>query len=95
MSPRRTRRACVAVIFDIMYEDSRVVDPPLGCELQGDDLNGNLYKMVRINELTSKWARRNNVTSGLTTIFFPNGADIVDATNQLVVPPKSTFEVSP
>ena len=83
------------VVFDVTYEDFRASDPPLGCELQGDDLNGRLYKMVRINGLTSKWARKNNVTSGDNTISFPEGAYIIEATNQLLFPAESTIKVSP
>ena len=77
-----------------MYEDYRVADPPLACELQGDDLNGEQYKMVRIKDLTSRWARKNNITSGETTIFVPAGAEIADKTNELFIPSGATIKVS-
>ena len=91
---RRSRRECIAVMFDVQYEDHRHVDEPLACELLGEDLNGEPYKMVRIQALTSRWARKNNVTSGVTTIFVPSGADIDDRTSELVIPTGSTIKVS-
>lgn len=69
------------------------MDQPLACELQGDDLNGTRYKMVRVNGLTSSWALKNNVTSGVTTIFAPDGAAIDDEMNELVVPSRAAIKV--
>jgi hypothetical protein len=76
------------------YEDHREEDKPLACELQGEYLNGNLYQMVRIKGLTTKWARRHNITSGTSTIFVPDVADIVDRTSELVIPSGATIKVS-
>jgi hypothetical protein len=93
-SRRRSKRECIAVMFVMQYEDHRHVDEPLGCELLGEDLNGKPYDMVRIKGITSDWARKNNVTSGATTIFVPSGADIDDSMSQLVIPIGSTINVS-
>ena len=75
------------------YDDGRRVDQPLECELQGDDLNGKKYKSVIIKGLTSSWAATNNVTSGVTTIFAPNGAIIDDQKNEFIVPAGSAIKV--
>ncbi len=75
------------------YQDKRHVDEPLGCELQGKDLNGREYRMVRIQGLTSSWARSQNVTSGATTIFVPEGAFIDDQTSELVIPSAARVKV--
>ena len=69
------------------------MDQPLECELQGVDLNGTKYKLVRVKGLTSSWALKNNVTSGVTTIFAPNGADIDDEVNELLVPSGAVIKV--
>ena len=91
---RRSKRECIAVVFEVQYEDHRHVDEPLACELLGEDLNGKPFKMVQIKGLNSRWARKNNVTSGVTTIFVPSGADIDDSTSQLDIPTGSTIQVS-
>ena len=91
---RRSRRECIAVVFEMEYEDHRDVDEPLACELLGEDLNGKPYGMVQIKGITSKWARNNNVMSGVTTIFVPSGADIDDSARELVIPTGSTIQVS-
>ena len=91
---RRSKRECIAVIFEVEYEDHRNVDEPLACELLGEDLNGKRYDMVQIKGITSKWARNKNVMSGVTTIFVPSGADIDDSTSQLVIPTGATIQVS-
>ena len=90
---RRSKRECVAYLVEKQYADGRHVDQPLACELQGDDLNGTRYKMVRVNGLTSSWALKNNVTSGVTTIFAPDGAAIDDEMNELVVPSRAAIKV--
>lgn len=84
---------CVAIEILTEYKDKRHVDEPLGCELQGNDLNGTQYTMVRIDGLTSSWAQENNVTSGATTIFATDGAFIDDHTSELVIPPGATIKV--
>ena len=92
-SSRRSKRECVAYLVDKEYEDGRNVDQPLECELQGEDLDGKKYKMVRVKGLTTSWAERNNVTSGVTTIFAPEGAVIDDQTNELIVPSRTAIKV--
>jgi phage gp45-like len=71
-----------------------VEDQPLECELQGEDLNGQAYKMVRIANRTTSWARKNNFESGESTIFATSGAEIIDGTGELIIPSGSTIEVS-
>ncbi|KAI2496201.1 Gametolysin peptidase M11 [Fragilaria crotonensis] len=90
---RLSTTPCVALEIFADYEDKRHVDEALGCELQGDDLNGRQYRMVRINGLTSSWARSQNVTSGATTIYVPGGAFIDDHTSELVVPSAARVKI--
>jgi hypothetical protein len=90
---RLSTTPCVALEIFADYEDKRHVDEALGCELQGDDLDGRQYRMVRINGLTSSWARSQNVTSGATTIYVPGGAFIDDHTSELVIPSAARVKV--
>jgi hypothetical protein len=90
---RRSIVPCVALEIFAEYQDKRHVDEPLACELQGEDLNGRQYRMIRIKGLTSKWAQKNNVTSGATTIFAPGGAFINDRTSELYIPSGATITV--
>ena len=80
-------------LVEKQYGDGRHVDQPLECELQGEDLNGEKYKMVQVKGLTTSWAAQNNVTSGVTTIFAPEGALIDDLTNELIVPSGTVIQV--
>lgn len=90
---RRSVVPCVALEIFAEYQDKRHVDEPLACELQGEDLNGRKYRLIKIKGLASNWAQRNNVTSGATTIFVPDGAFIDDQTNELVIPSGATITV--
>ena len=84
----------MAILVERRYEDDHSDDDqPLECELQGEDLNGDPYMMVQVKGLNSSWARKNNVTSGVTTIFAPNGADIDDETRELVIPSVAEIKV--
>ena len=90
---RRSKRECVVFLIHKQYEGNAHVDQPLECELQGADLNGKKYKMVRVKGLTTSWARQNNVTSGVTTIYSPDGAVIDDQTNELILPSGTAIKV--
>ncbi|KAI2496202.1 Gametolysin peptidase M11 [Fragilaria crotonensis] len=90
---RLSTTPCVALEILADYQDKRHVDEALGCELQGDDLNGRQYRMVRIKGLTSSWARSQNVTSGASTIFVPDGAVIDDQTSELVIPTAARIKI--
>ena len=83
----------MAFLVEKQYEDGRHVDQPLECELQGEDLDGKKYKMVRVKGLTSSWAEKSNVTSGVTTIFAPEGATIDDYASELIVPSETAIKV--
>jgi hypothetical protein len=91
---RRSTQGCVVVISHRQFEDGHVEDQPLECELQGSDLNGAAYKMVRVANRTTSWARRNNFESGESTIFATAGAEIDDDTDELTIPSGSTIQVS-
>jgi hypothetical protein len=64
----------------------------LSCELVGQDLNGKPYRLVRVHGLTAEWAKKNKLTSGLTTLF-SNKAQINDKTGQLIFPPGDKIKV--
>jgi hypothetical protein len=92
-SPRRkTKNPCVVLISEKEYEDNREEDQPLECELQGDDRNGGLYRMVRIHGVTTKWAKNNKLESGLSTLFAQD-AEIDDESNELSIPEGSNIQV--
>ena len=84
----------MAVLIEKQYEDDRHINQPVECELQGVDRNGRMYKKVRLTGITTKWALKNNVTSGKSTLFVPSGSDIDDQTNELVISSGSSIEVS-
>lgn len=90
---RRSKRECVVFLIHKQYEGNVHVDQPLDCELQGEDLYGKKYKMVRVKGLTTSWALKNNVTSGVTTIFSPEGGVIDDQANELVIPYGTVIKV--
>jgi hypothetical protein len=65
---RRMKNSCLVLISEREYEGRRE-EQPLECELRGEDLNGTNYKLVRIKNLKSSWARKNSIQSGVTTLF--------------------------
>ena len=87
----------MAVIIQKRYAHNfsgEIEQPQFACELQGNDLNGKHYQMVQIEGLQPNWPLRANITSGVTTIFVPDGAEIDDEANQLVVPSGASIMVS-
>jgi hypothetical protein len=80
-------------MVEVEFENSRKEDQPLVCELGGKDLNGTPYKIVQIKGLTTSWAVKNNVESGVTTLFASNSV-INDETNELIIPKGQAIEVS-
>jgi hypothetical protein len=93
-SGRRSKQGCVVVISRRQFEDHHEEDQPLECELQGVDLNGQAYKMVRVANHTTSWAIKNKFESGESTIFATDGAEINDARGELIIPSGSTIQVS-
>jgi hypothetical protein len=66
----------------------------VSCELDvGDLAKEKRYQMVRVNGLTTEWAQKNKLTSGLTTLFSDN-AQINDDTSELIFPPGDKIKVS-
>ena len=92
-STRKSKEGCLIVISHKQYEDRHVEDQPLECELQGSDLNGLAYKMVRVGNRTTRWARNNNLVSGASTIYATAGAEINYAKGELIIPPGSAIQV--
>jgi hypothetical protein len=89
---RELKSPCVVVMIEVEYENSRKEDQPLVCELRGKDLNDTPYKIVQIKGLTTSWAIKNNVESGVTTLFASNSV-INDETNELVISKGQAIEV--
>jgi hypothetical protein len=81
------------LIAEVEYEKPVKVDQPLACEIRGDNTKDYPYTIVRINGLSTSWAIKNNVTSGVTTLF-ANNSVIDDKTNQLIIPKGQLIEVS-
>jgi hypothetical protein len=76
------------------YIDHRYEDQPLECELQAaDKTNAKKHRVVRVKGMTTKWARKHAVVSGVTTLFASNSV-IDDNTNELIIPRGETIKVS-
>jgi hypothetical protein len=90
---REFKSPCVVFMIEVEYENSRKEDQPIMCELSGKDLNDMPYKIVQINGLTTSWAVKNNIESGVTTLFASNSV-INDEANELVIPKGQAIEVS-
>ncbi len=92
-STRKSKAGCLIVISHKQFEDHHIEEQPLECELQGEDLNGEVYKLVRVANRTTSWARKNKLLSGESTIFATAGADINYNKGELVIPQGSTIQV--
>jgi hypothetical protein len=77
------KNSCLVLISEKEYEDGRREEQPIECELRGEDLNGTNYKLVRIKNLKSSWARKNSIQSGVTTLFADDFM-IDDSANEIV-----------
>lgn len=77
----------------MQYEDRRDEEQPLECEMQGEDLNGRKFKMLKIKGLPPGFAKLEYVQSGFTTLF-ADGSDIDDATNELLIGEGNRIQVS-
>ena len=87
------KRACLVLLSEKEYADHHAEDQPVLCELHPDDRkSGARYQAVKINGLTSRWARKNNILSGVTTLFAESSL-IDDSTNELLIPSHSTIKV--
>ena len=65
----------------------------LECELRGVDLNGSYHKTVEIDGLPANWVEKNDVESGVTTLFANNA--VIDYTDhKLQIPEIGSIEVS-
>lgn len=89
---RKSKTPCVVVLGDKQYADGHTEKEPIGCELQGEDLNGLGHHMVKVMNLPLVH-QSDDIESGVTTIFDP-GADINDDTNEIIFPSDSRVSVS-
>jgi hypothetical protein len=65
----------------------------VSCELLGEDLlNGRPYQIVQVKGLTTAWAMKNKMRSGVTTLFSEN-AQINDKDNQLIIATGASIKV--
>jgi hypothetical protein len=92
-STAKSKEGCLVVISHKQFEDKQVRAQPLECELQGADLNGRTYQMVRVANRTTDWAKNNNLVSGASTIFATAGAEINYAKGELIIPQGSAIQV--
>ena len=81
------------VVSHKQYLDRHVEEQPLECELQSNDkMNVKQYKMVKVQGLTTKWARKNGIKSGVTTLFASNS--VIDGdSSELIIPTNETIKV--
>jgi hypothetical protein len=79
---------------DKEYLDHRVEEQPLECELQATDvMNATEYNVVKLKGMTAKWARKNAIESGVTTLFASDS--VIDYnTNELIIPSGNKIKVS-
>ena len=83
----------MVVLSHKQYLDHHVEEQPLECELQSKDvLNVKQYTMVKVKGLKAKWARKNGIESGVTTLFASNSV-IDDDSNELIIPTNETIKV--
>jgi hypothetical protein len=91
---RRTQKSpCVVVLSHTLYLDGHVQEEPLECELQSaDNLNGEQHTIIKVRGLTAKWGRKNNIESGVTTLFASNS--VIDGdSRELIIPTNETIKV--
>ena len=90
----KANHECVAVISIVMFGKGQPSIEELNCELDDDDrTNGTVTKIVKVKGLSAKWARKNGVKSGITTIL-PTYSEIDGGSNELIVASGSSIEVS-
>jgi ubiquitin C-terminal hydrolase len=68
------------------------MEQAIQCELRGEDLNGMFYNKVNVKGINGKWARKNKVESGVTTLFAENSI-IDDTLSELEIPLGQTIQV--
>lgn len=91
---RRTQKSpCVVVLSHTLYLDGHVQEEPLECELQSaDNLNGEQHTIIKVRGLTTKWGRKNNIESGVTTLFASNS--VIDGdSRELIIPTNETIKL--
>jgi hypothetical protein len=83
-SNRAMAEPCTVVSLREAFTEGRV-EEYLECELHGEDLiDGESFRMVRLQGLWANWATDKGIVSGVSTIFAP-GSLINDDTNALVI----------
>jgi hypothetical protein len=55
-------------------------------------MNAKQYEMVKVRGITTKWARKNHIESGVTTLFASNSV-IDDDSRELIIPTNDTIKV--
>ena len=84
----------MVILSEKDYVDHHYEDQPLECELQATDItNVKEHSVVRVKGMTTKWAKKYAVVSGVTTLFASNSV-IDDITNELIIPTGETIKVS-
>ncbi|KAI2503877.1 Gametolysin peptidase M11 [Fragilaria crotonensis] len=87
---------CFALsVFLLTYANvAAQLDEPVECELQSTDImNVTKYNVVKVKGMTTKWARKNAVKSGVTTLFASNSV-IDDSTDELIIPTGETIKLA-
>jgi hypothetical protein len=88
---RKLKKPCVVMVAQKFFQRDNVEG--LTCLLASQDLtNGQRSQIVRVKGLTLKWAKKNRLISGVTTIFAKT-AQIDDKVDTLIFPPGVTIKV--
>jgi hypothetical protein len=88
---RKLKKPCVVIVTEKFFQNYDVEG--LSCQLATQDLtNGQRFQMLRVQGLTSRWAMKNKLKSGITTLFAKD-AQIDDKHDTLIFPPGVTIKV--
>jgi hypothetical protein len=85
------RENCLVLFSVVDFEDGHG-ESTVECELRGDDLQGSSNKIVKIDGMTTDWAEKNGIESGVTTLFAKD-ALIDEAKSKLKIPANEAPEV--
>jgi hypothetical protein len=87
MAPNHRRRlttGCIILIIHKRYSNDYEHDEPIECELQEEDLMQESYRTLRVQNFTTSWAMKNQIISGITTLFSKE-AEIDLKSNELLI----------
>jgi hypothetical protein len=91
---KKIEEQCTVLLAEVQFEDKIEREADVFCVLQGADLVGAVYNMVKVKGLPPGWAKNNNVVSAETFLLAP-AADIDFAASELIIPDGADIQVNP